>query len=96
MTIIDIAGNTYGRLTVIKDSGRRTKPYGEVLWLCQCVCKNFIVVRGNSLRSGNTKSCGCLSSEWGRKLGARNKAKLITHGRYVGARKKYVGTGELK
>lgn len=33
------------------------------MWRCQCECGNEIVVRGDSLRSGHTKSCGCLQKE---------------------------------
>lgn len=29
-------------------------------WLCQCDCGRQAVVRGDSLSSGNTRSCGCL------------------------------------
>lgn len=33
------------------------------MWLCQCDCGNEVTVSGNRLRSGNTKSCGCLRRE---------------------------------
>jgi len=33
------------------------------MWLCQCDCGNEVTVSGNNLRSGNTKSCGCLLRE---------------------------------
>lgn len=54
------AGNSYGRWTVIS-----TEPYSEkpVSWLCRCTCGTKGVVRGDSLRSGNSKSCGCLRKE---------------------------------
>ena len=29
-------------------------------WLCRCRCGNVVVVKGTKLRSGNTRSCGCL------------------------------------
>lgn len=34
-------------------------------WLCECLCeeRNIISVIGKSIRSGNTKSCGCLEYE---------------------------------
>lgn len=57
--IKDEVGNTYGNLTVlelVKTSKRCAH------WLCQCTCGNKIVVRGADLRSGNTKSCGCIQS----------------------------------
>ena len=32
-------------------------------WLCKCDCGNFTTVKTKKLKSGNTKSCGCLSLE---------------------------------
>ena len=32
-------------------------------WVCHCACGKRIVVRGVSLRTGVTKSCGCLKTE---------------------------------
>ena len=31
---LNLVGNRYGKLTVLKDSGERVKGKGEVLWLC--------------------------------------------------------------
>ena len=54
--VIDIAGEKYGSLTVIKYSHtEKNKAY----WLCKCDCGNEIIVNGVSLRNGNTKTCGC-------------------------------------
>lgn len=50
-------GNRYGYLTVIA-RGKNDKD-GCAQWICKCDCGNEIIVRGKSLRSGNTKSCGC-------------------------------------
>jgi hypothetical protein len=33
------------------------------MWLCQCECGNTVVVNGNALRRGNTRSCGCLQKD---------------------------------
>ena len=32
-------------------------------WLCRCDCGNIRVVKDVNLKSGNTKSCGCLNIE---------------------------------
>lgn len=51
----------YGRLTIIEyDHIDRSR---QAFWKCECLCKKIVVVRGNSLRSGKSKSCGCLRSE---------------------------------
>lgn len=58
--LIDLTGMQFGRLTVLK---RVEKPLGSketgAFWLCKCSCGHDIVVYGNKLRSGHTKSCGC-------------------------------------
>jgi len=58
---MDITGHVYGQLTVIEDVGRNKD--GRVIWLCLCSCGQKVQVIGKSLRSGNTKSCGCLLRE---------------------------------
>ena len=57
----NLIGKVFDRLTVVKEAGQT--PDKEYLWECCCVCGNIITVRGNSLTSGNTKSCGCLQKE---------------------------------
>lgn len=51
------------RLTVIKRIGSNN--HNEALWLCECSCKehNQIIKPSSDIRSGNTKSCGCLRKE---------------------------------
>ena len=60
MSKIDLTGQPFGRLVVIREAGRKN---GEVTWLCRCECGAEVVVRGYSLRSENTKSCGCIQRE---------------------------------
>jgi hypothetical protein len=59
MTYNDLTGKTFNRLTVLSHAGPG-KRAGQHLWLCRCSCGNQKEVLGNSLRSGNTQSCGCL------------------------------------
>lgn len=54
-------GNKYGRLTVIAESDVRE--FGSVCWVCVCECGNEVIVAGDSLRSGQTQSCGCLAAD---------------------------------
>lgn len=54
-----LIGQIFSSLTVVSDTGKRE--HKKVIYACKCVCGNTIAVRGASLVSGNTKSCGCLS-----------------------------------
>jgi hypothetical protein len=58
--IINEVGNRYGKLVVLEKANNRR--YGNAAWLCQCDCGNKIIVSGQELRKGDTKSCGCLKS----------------------------------
>ncbi len=58
--LIDLAGQRFGRLTVIKRAEDKGTQAG---WLCKCNCGRVSFVAGGSLRGGRTKSCGCLHSE---------------------------------
>ena len=40
---------------------------GYLKYKCQCDCGNICEVQGQYLRSGDTKSCGCLKKESDRK-----------------------------
>lgn len=68
---VNIAGYVYGRLTVLRAEGATSSH--NLLWCCSCSCGNEIVVRSNALRTGNTKSCGCLSV-------GRERGPAYTHG----------------
>lgn len=56
----DIAGERFGRLVVIKRVGESKR---GVVWECQCDCGNKKIANGADLRSGRTRSCGCLEKE---------------------------------
>ena len=58
MRIKNIAGQRFGRLVVLSSKG--TNNFRKALWLCRCDCGGELVVVAGHLRSGNTKSCGCL------------------------------------
>lgn len=53
---IDETGKRYGLLTVVRES--HVKQY-KTYWECLCDCGMTVFVQGDSLRSGNSKSCGC-------------------------------------
>ena len=37
------------------------------MWRCKCDCGNETIVSKTHLRTGHTRSCGCLFTEWGHK-----------------------------
>lgn len=61
MGIINEVGNRYGRLVVIERAPNDSA--GRAYWKCKCDCGNLTIVRGTTLRSGATNSCGCLQKE---------------------------------
>lgn len=58
---IDISGQTFTRLTVVEYAGVDSRQ--ESMWKCLCECGTIVEVRSSSLRTGVTKSCGCLNRE---------------------------------
>lgn len=61
--LIDEAGKKYGKLTVSDKANGKYDQYGHFLWECICDCGKTCYVKGAQLRSGITKSCGCLHSD---------------------------------
>lgn len=59
--LLDFTGQRFGRLTALE----RVYPErsGNAIWRCRCECSNITDVRSNKLRSGRTKSCGCLAAD---------------------------------
>ncbi|MBE3141472.1 MAG: hypothetical protein IMZ53_12930 [Thermoplasmata archaeon] len=58
---LNLVGYRFGRLVVIKDSGKFYQ--NSPLWYCLCDCGNKVSVITRSLRSENTKSCGCFNTD---------------------------------
>jgi hypothetical protein len=62
--LIDITGERFGRLVARSIAEHRQMTHGiHVFWHCDCDCGNTKKVDGAKLRSGHTKSCGCISRE---------------------------------
>ena len=55
----NLEGLVFGRLTVIQ----KIHIDNQIKWLCQCDCGNTITATTASLKSGHTKSCGCLRKD---------------------------------
>lgn len=58
----DLQGQTFGRLKVIKFTGREAIT-GRAQWECLCSCGKTLTVNGNRLLSKNVQSCGCLNRD---------------------------------
>jgi hypothetical protein len=71
MKRIDLTGQRFGRLVVIEEAERRGYTRR---WNCKCDCGNSAVVDMGQLRSGKTKSCGCLNRERTSQKNLRNLA----------------------
>ena len=87
----DLSGKVFSRLTVIERAptdGRRIK------WLCRCSCGKQVIITGENLVSGHTKSCGCLkrdkqtthgmssTPEWNAWVNMRARCTDRTHPKY--------------
>lgn len=75
MSRLDLTGERFGRLIVLRDVGRYN---GGVLWLCECDCGRLIRVASGKLREGVTKSCGC----WRRDNMIKMNKERSTHGMF--------------
>jgi hypothetical protein len=80
--IIDLTGKRFGRWQVLelrperKRYGRYGRSQTVPLWLCRCDCGTDGIVRGPALRTGWSKSCGCLRRE----MFLRRRHIVTTHG----------------
>lgn len=70
----ELTGQRFGKLVAQWPCGKTR--FRAVIWLCLCDCGNIKTIRANSLKTENTKSCGCLY---------KNSPKnAITHGHASG------------
>lgn len=67
----DMTGTVFGRLTVLERAANTAS--GQIRWICKCVCGNKVIVQATNLKSGATKSCGCLNRE-------KRRTSRRTHG----------------
>lgn len=52
----DLTGKIFTRLTVVE---RAENKGNNVMWQCVCTCGSLLIIEGNQLKRGSTKSCGC-------------------------------------
>jgi hypothetical protein len=65
---LDYTGRTFGRLKVIRKADAppptvSVKKHNHRYWVCICKCGREHVASSTNLRTGGTKSCGCLRRE---------------------------------
>lgn len=87
--LLDLTNEVYGKLKVIerakkeapKTEGSAYQRWPSTRWLCLCDCGTNIIVDTDKLRSGNTKSCGCLQPEVASKIhGTHRMSDTLEYG----------------
>lgn len=71
----DLTNKTYGRWTVLYFTGRTAKNRSKI-WHCKCDCGNEKDIDGYILRSGQSRSCGCLQKETIKKIAESQRIDL--------------------
>lgn len=90
-----VIGQKFGRLSIISYDEKISEQLRLACYLVHCDCGVEKIVKGNSLRSRNLRSCGCLQREHARKhakkIGSRDKTgennSRYYHGFCVGRKK---------
>ena len=71
MKLIDLINTRFGKLVAVE----KTKIGRQVAYRCKCDCGQETTVRSQSLRRGETTSCGCVRAE-------KMRSEKTTHGLY--------------
>lgn len=87
--LIDLTGRKFGKLTVLERIGE------TLSYRCKCECGNEKIVNGDLLRSGRTKSCGCLKKLAPNKKADREEAMLRVEYSAIKKRNKSKGFKEV-
>ena len=68
MKSINLINKKFGKLKVVSLNEEKTNQYKRMAayWNCICDCGTICVIRSNSLRTGNSKSCGCNKHKCGK------------------------------
>lgn len=73
-------GDRYGLFTIVKEvEGVYSGKNRRRTFLCKCYCGNLKKVALNDLRTGNTKSCGCIKEFTSRNNGLKSTTHGMTH-----------------
>lgn len=88
MSKLDLTGQTFGRLTVLREAKKKGE---HRYWVCRCSCNTIKEIGQSNLRAGKSTSCGCYATEL---AGKTYKDKFVTHGDH-GARLYRIHRGML-
>lgn len=83
--VIDLTGKRYGRLIVCNI---HETDGGDVYFDCRCDCGNSKVVRGQDLKRGSVRSCGCLRDDFVPKNKTHGMSKTRLFKIWVGMRQR--------
>lgn len=78
-TFKDLTGKKFNRLTVLGLAERNSS--GQIQWKCKCDCGNIVFATTTYLKTGHTKSCGCLNRD--------SASKRLKSKKFVEARNNY-------
>ena len=56
---IDLTGQKFGKLTIIRDSGKRQHDGKRIVWECKCDCGNKYYSTSDNLKFKKNPGCGC-------------------------------------
>lgn len=81
---VDLTGQIFGRLKALHPEGEN-KSKDSVIWICECSCTpgKTVSVPARDLVSENTKSCGCLQTDFVRSLKDYNQQHHTVDGVFV-------------
>lgn len=77
--LIDLTGKKFNKLTVLGLGERNS--CGQLQWECRCDCGNIVFATTTYLKSGHTKSCGCLNR--------KESSKRLKTQKFIEAKNKY-------
>lgn len=90
----DLTDQVFGRLTALRqDEGKDSG--GSIIWICRCECEREVSVPSKDLISGNTRSCGCLLSDFTGALQSRNEQEYTVDGVFVPILTKKIATNNV-
>lgn len=78
---VNLAGQKFGFLAAISVNEEATKSAPRLMWNCLCDCGKSVIVKQDNLISGNSQSCGCLTTKMQHET-KRNNA--ISNGKFFG------------